>query len=360
MNKARIGADRMMEKIRSQADSLAGVLEHHCGEGQAALMHAASLIRTARQVVITGMGASYFGSLPLEAHLCSLGINAVAVEAGEFLHFRPKAYRAAVVIAVSRSGESIEIAKLLAILKGAQPVIGVCNRPESLLAREADVTISVNSMNDDIVALQTYTGTVLTLYLLAKSVERTLMAAKEATTALLPRFAELVDSCARSIDDWERFLPQGSNLYLLARGASCASALEGALLFNEVSKTPAVAMATASFRHGPVEVVDERFRSLVFAPKGPTQRLNLALASDVVRFGGQVRIIGSQVLGIGGLPAIELPEVPETLAPLFEIVPIQVAALKLALLRGIIPGSFRFAPPVALDEEVFVHGQPAC
>ena len=346
----------MINKIRSQPRSLEGVLEHQCGKGRAELTRAAELLRSSRQVVITGMGASLFAALPLETHLCSLGVNAVAIEAGELLHYRHHAYRDAVVLVVSRSGQSIEIAKLLAILKGKQPVIGVCNGPASLLSREADIVISIASLEDDIVALQTYTGTLLTLYLLGKEFEDSMSAAKSEILNLLPHFTELVKMSLSVLPQWDIFLQGNPTLYLLGRGPSCASAQEGALLFNEVAKFPAVGMSAASFRHGPAEVVDQNFRGVIFAPDGNTRDLNIALARDLTRFGGQVRLIGPRKDEVAGLPVMELPHVPEMLAPMCEVIPIQAAALRLAELREIVPGSFRFVPPVALDEASFGAG----
>src|SRR5208337_1837512 len=146
--------------------SLACVLQQQCGKGRAGLLHAASLLRSAKRVLITGIGASMFASIPLENLLCSHGIDAVTVEAAEFLHYRRNAYRDAVVIMVSRSGESIEIAKLLPTLKGRLPIIGVTNEIASMLAREADLSLHVGSLPDEMVAVQSYTGTLLALYLL--------------------------------------------------------------------------------------------------------------------------------------------------------------------------------------------------
>jgi glucosamine--fructose-6-phosphate aminotransferase (isomerizing) len=343
----------MMNKIQSQPQSLKGVLDHHCADGKGALTQAAEILRSRRQVVITAMGASLFAALPLETHLCSLGIDAVAIEAGELLHYRHHAYRDAVMLVISRSGESIEIAKLLAILKGRQPVIGVTNRPASLLSREADVILHIASKDDDIVALQTYTGTLLTLYLLGKTVENSLAAAKSEIETLLPHFSDFVTENLKNLTRWDEFLQRSPFLYLLGRGPSCASAFEGSLLFNEVAKFPAIGMAAASFRHGPAEVVDTGFAGFVFASQGITSHLNVALARDLARFGGHIQLIGPPTDEAYSLPTIEVPAMPELLAPIWEIVPIQAAALRLAELKGFVPGSFRFVPPVALDESSF-------
>jgi glucosamine--fructose-6-phosphate aminotransferase (isomerizing) len=316
---------------------------------------AAALLRSANKVVIAAMGASLFASIPLQYLLCSLGVDAVAIEAGELLHYLNGSWKNAVVLMVSRSGESIEISRLLTAMKSKVPIIGVTNEPQSQLSRSADVSLFLSSLPDQIVAIQTYTGTLLALHLLGSAVAGRLDASRAEARQLLPVFASHIERSAAAIEQWDAFLHPHSNLYLLARGPSLASALEGALLFHEVAKAPAVAMPIASFRHGPVEVVDSRFRGFVFAPKDNTQELNLAMANDLVRFGAQVRLIGPSSSLSKGLPLCETPALPGTLAPLFEIVPLQVAALRLAILRGIEPGSFRYAPQVAVDEASFTY-----
>ena len=73
------------------------------------MLEAARVIRTAKRIVITGMGASLFASLPLEYMLCGEQLDATVIETGEMLHYRRGMYRGTVVIMVSRSGESVEI-----------------------------------------------------------------------------------------------------------------------------------------------------------------------------------------------------------------------------------------------------------
>ena len=130
-----------------------------------------------------------------------------------------------------------------------------------------------------------------------------------------------------------------------------ASAHEGALLLHETAKAQAVAMACAAFRHGPTEMVDEGFCGVVFAPNGRTQELNRMLAVDLQRFGGRVRVIGPQ--SVAGLDCIVTPDLPDTLAPLFEVIPLQCAALRLAEMRKVPIGEFRYTPMVTTDETSF-------
>lgn len=343
----------LASNIEAQPESLGSTLRHQCGDGAAAMAHAATLLRSGKKIVITAMGASLFASIPLQYSLSSLGLDAVAVEAGELLHYQVSSWQDAVVLMVSRSGESVEIARLLEKMKGIVPIIGVTNEPLSQLSRSADVSLSIASLHDEIVAVQTYTGTLLTLHLLAGAVAGSSDAAAEEVRRLLPSFASLVESSMQTRTEWDSLLTSSPTPYLLARGSSLASAHEGALLFHEVAKNPAVAMQIASFRHGPVEVVDANFCGIVFVPQDHTRDLNLSLARDLVRFGGRICLVGPSGPYLQGARWWTVPTCSLTLAPIFEIVPLQAAAVQLAILRGIELGSFRYAPQVAADESSF-------
>jgi glucosamine--fructose-6-phosphate aminotransferase (isomerizing) len=350
-------ASRLEGDIRTQPDSLEGVLRHQSGIGKTALLEAASLLRSGRRVLITGMGASMFASMPLHSYLLSRGIDSVLIEAGEMLHYGHVAFRDDVVVMVSRSGESVEVAKLLAILQDRQPIIGVSNEPGSLLSQRSDISLHIGSMSDEMVAVQTYTGTLVALYLLSQALEDRLETARADVAALLPALAQMIADGFDESQSWRDFLRDRAPVYLLGRGPSLASAREGALLFNEIAKSAAVGMEAASFRHGPVEVVDQSFRGIFFVPDGPTRDLNLALSRDIVRFGGQLRIIGAaDATTHSDMVWCNVPACPEMLAPLFQIVPVQIAAFTLATMRGVVPGSFRFTPQVAKDESNFRPG----
>lgn len=343
-------APRIASDIEGQSASLARVLQQQCGAGRAQLLEAAALLRSAGRSVVIGVGASLNASIALENLLCAHGYNSSSVEAGEFLHYRHETCRGAAVVVVSRSGESIEIARLLSALHGRAAIVAVTSEPRSTLARAADIVLEVRSLPDEMVAIQSYTGTLLTLYLLGMAVAQVLDEAQREVEALLRNFPGWISANLAEPRTWDEFLERDAPIYTLGRGPSLGSALQGALLFNEIAKAPAVGMAVASFRHGPIEVVDQSFRGLIFAPQGRTRDLNVGLATDIVRFGGKVRLIGAGGTDSPELTWIHTPPCSELLAPLVEIVPVQVAAMRLAQLRGIVVGSFRYAAQVTVDE----------
>ena len=343
---------RLLQDISNQEQSLARVLAHQSGKGHDALTKSASFLQNARKVVVTGIGASLHAAFPLHYELAAHGLDSVIVESGELLHYQERLCSGAVVVLVSRSGESVEIVKLLSRVKEiSQHTIGVTNEPESTLAKQASVGLIVGSLADEMVAIQSYTGTVAALMLLAAAVTGDLDKTHTEMIALLPLVTALIATNLDLIEDWDDFFKAASPIYLLGRGPSYASALEGALLFSETAKEPAVGIASGSFRHGPVEIVDANFRAIVFAPQGKTRDLNLGLAEDLVKFGAKVCVVGPD--DAGALPFIDVPSVPEKLAPLIDIIPVQLAALRLAHWKGLVIGKFRYAPQVTRNEMNF-------
>ncbi len=336
----------IVENILAQPQSLERVIAYQLGKGQAALIEAASVAGGARRLVLSGMGASLFACIPLSNWLAEKGITAEVIETSELLHYGRATLRpGTVVVLVSRSGDTVEVAKLLPVLKEAGAVaIGVTNEAGSGLAREAAVTILVNSFPDELVAIQTYTGTVVALLLLGAAMRGEFDGRwGDRMPSLVEAMRARIDASLQAMEDLQSFLGSPDNdIYLLGRGASMASVAEGQLLFHEVAKKAAVGMSAAHFRHGPVEVVHEGFRAFVFTTQSATADLDVALAADIGRMGGRARAVGGSVDGL-----------PEPFATILEIVPIQAAATGLAERRGIALGEFRFCAPVTLSEAGF-------
>ncbi len=340
---------RLLEDIRNQPASLEGVLQYQLGAGRAALAEAAANLRRARRIVLTGMGSSVFACEPLRCLLASRGISAEVVEAAELLHFLHPAAAGATVVMVSRSGETVEITKALPLISDhAAATIGVTNEPSSTLAREAQCAICVHSAADEMIAVQTYTATTLALLLLGYlTIQKPEPDWRPQIEAAIRGMRQAVERFEQESNSWRGFLEDAASIYLLARGPSVASALQGMLMLNEVAKIAATAMGAGEFRHGPVEIVDARFRALVFAPAGSAGALNIELARDLRALGGQVAAIGPHEADW------TVPRVPELLAPLIEIVPVQFAALRLAEWRGFPAGQFRHGSQVTTTESGF-------
>jgi glutamine---fructose-6-phosphate transaminase (isomerizing) len=302
------------------------------------------------------MGGSLFATLPAVSRLAQHGYPVQAMESAELLHYGSATLRAGDVgIVVSRSGGSIEPVLLSEKMRQAgMIVLGVTNVPGSKLEQIADITLPIGSQADKLIAIQTYTGTVLTLLLLAAEV----LAGESAKLsdecgAALPALAAHIDECLRESEGWQDLL-MGGPLYLLGRGPALASVYEGALLLHETAKTAAVGMSSGQFRHGPAEILSADFRAVVFGTPLETRALDRSLADDLFSVGAKVRWIGPGDSRGHAPSLVPWPEVAPVLAPLFEIVLLQVAAYRLALWRGITPGDFRFVTEVTASESGFL------
>jgi glucosamine--fructose-6-phosphate aminotransferase (isomerizing) len=346
----------LLENIRNQPAALRAVTARQLGAGRKSLTRIAALLDSSKRVVLSGMGASFFACIPFSYRLHSRGHSVLPVEASELLYFFESQLDAnTVVVLVSRSGESVEITKLLPRLKArGATVVGVVNVPESALGAEADEVLVLGSPADELVAIQTYTATLAAFALLDAAITRELDVAASELEDAADRLFLWIPECIAAGETWNDFLGTRAPLYLLGRGPSCGSVSEGVLLMHEVAKSPTVGMTAAQFRHGPVEVVDRDFRAILFGTQPATAALDAALANDLVGMGGQIRWIGPDSPEIATVPLCPWPQgVAERFSSLFEIIPLQVAAYRMAELDGIRPGDFRWAPTITASETGF-------
>lgn len=345
----------LQQNILAQPEALRQIAAYQFGAGRDALLRSAELLRGSKRVVLSGMGASLFACFPLSYMLAERGVMASVIETSELLYFLSSMVDAeTAVILVSRSGESVEVTKLLPLLSGrCRGVIGVVNVPESTLARQARETLVVNSPPDQLVAIQTYSGTLAALALLDAAYGGELESRKDEVASVTSTLAQILSDCLRA--DWGDFIAKESPLYLLGRGPALASVNAGALLMHEVAKMPAVGMSSAQFRHGPVEVVSEGFRAVVFGSAQTALELDLTLAEDLTRIGGAIRWVGRLHRESNVTPLSSWKEnVPQRFSSLLEVVPLQLLAYQTAERRGVLSEQFRFAPAITLSETGFL------
>src|SRR5580698_2087803 len=283
----------MLDNILAQPASHRGLLTLH--QGSATLPACAEKIRKAQgQIIFSAMGGSLFATLPAVSRLAQQGYPVQVTESAELLHYGSATLRAGDVgVVVSRSGGSIEPVLLAEKMRQAgMIVVGLTNVPGSELEKIADITLPIGSQADKLIAVQTYTGTVLALLLLAEE----LLAGEsaklsDACGAALPALSTHIDACVSASDAWQDLLV-GSPLYLLGRGAALGSVFEGQLLLHETAKTAAVGMSSGQFRHGPAEILSSDFRAVVFGAPLATRALDRSLADDLFSVGAKVRWIG--------------------------------------------------------------------
>ena len=301
-----------------------------------------------RTVVLTGMGSSFHALHPSSVELINHGFMAMMAETSELVHYKRRLFDPrTLIIAVSQSGQSAEMVRLLEINRGKSAVIAVTNTAESPLARQADATILTRAGEEFSVSCKTYLTALMALKWLTdllcdRDLERVRQELKQvspAAQAYLSNWKEHVQSLAQ--------LLQGvRHLFLVGRGASLAAVGTGALIVKESDHFHAEGMSSAAFRHGPFEMLSEETFVLVFAGDAKTRELNFRLWQDIREKNGKAETVGETG---SGLPYC-LPAVPTSLLPILEILPVQMITLALAATGGREAGRFELASKITTVE----------
>lgn len=339
-----------LRDILRQPDELEATAEYLCAAARRTLDKAAGVLRNARHVYLTGIGSSWHAALNAEWLFRRGGFPVYASDAAELLHFDSLPQNS-VIVALSRTGRSAEIVKLIPKARQVEGVVvGITNSPDGPLAREAQIPIVVPVTFDHAVSVNTYS---------------TLSAAASAlASAALGSFdASLAASISRGFDDaasalarWQEqvanasWLAPGAVYYFLARRPSLGSCYETRLLWEEAVKSPATALGTGTFRHGPQEAVAENMRFAMWIDAERMREEDLAVARDLGRLGASVMLIGQDLPERCADLVFQLPRIRPEWQFLLDIIPAQLAAERLARLSGVDCDSFRTCPYIVEGE----------
>ena len=347
----------MWTDILANPANLQTVLHSHLASDRSVLTKATRLIHQAGRVAFTGVGSGMNATIPASYYLMSVGFPSQYLDTTEAAYQLFPGLKDSAIVLNTRSGETAELVRLAGLARQQRiPTIAVTNEPESQVGQIADLCLPTYSRWDELVVVSAFLGMAATELLLAGMVagefERMAEDIQKAAH-LLPGFLEQVISQRQELLDT---LHDALPLYLLGRGPSLASAVSGALVIQETSRRDVIALPTGLFRQGPIEVVGPRFRAMMFEGNSETAHLNFRLAQELLQQGGKIVWIGSTHLP--GATNIPLPNLPEHILPLLEIIPTQVLAYDLALFEGIEPGQVQHIQRVITSEHGIMSQPP--
>lgn len=340
---------RFLQDIIRQPVEMQRTIEYLTGPGQKAMQQAGSMIRSAQNVILTGIGASWNAALSAGTLFYLGGHPVYMQEAAELLHFTTIS-RGAVIIVISRSGRSIEIIQLLAkAAASGATVIGITNSADSPLARESAVAIVVPTTPDHAISVNTYSTLLIAAGALASS-------SGTGFASVADSLIHGVEGANQSLESWQEqveessWLKRGASYYFLARGGSLGTCHEARLLWEEGVKVPATAMSTSSFRHGPQEIVREGMRFCLWIDPAQMRDQDLSVARDLRELGASVMLVGENLNEDAAELVCQLPTSPPHWQFVIDVLPIQLAAERLSRLSGIDCDSFRICSYVVEDE----------
>ena len=256
------------------------------------------------------------------------------------------------VIGISQSGQSPDIVSVLseARQQGA-PTLAITNDPSSPLAQQADHVISLHAGQEQAVAAtKTYTAQLAALALLSCAMD----GQPDRLEALrrVPLAVERVLGGEERIADAVERYRYMESCVVLGRGYNYATAFEIALKLKELNYLVAESYSSADFMHGPIAVVGSGFPAMVVAPSGKMFDTMRDFSRELAARGAELLIISDrQDLLAEAKTPLSLPaDLPEWLSPLVAVVPGQLVALHLTLVKGNDPDK-----PLGLAKVTITH-----
>ena len=356
----RLFGHAMLREIYEQPEALAATVGHYVeGHGFRAEGFWGGAARAdggRSNLVIAASGSSRHAGLAGEIIVEDFaGINVDVEYASEYCYRSKYTVHEPAVLVISQSGETADTLGALREAKGSKlPVIAMANVAGSSMAREASFYLpTMAGVEKAIPATKSFTTQLEVLYLLGLYLARQRKAMPEAAIAAsLDDLARLPGLIERALPEWERATKaiaekyvNATSLLMLGRGIHYAIAREGALKVKESSYMQAEGYPTGELKHGPNALVTAESPLIVLATcdRGDADSVirygkTLQLMRDMRAQGAEIMAIASEGDGEVGSVAqhtVFVPVVNEHLAPICEVIPLQLLAYALAIGRGI-------------------------
>ena len=338
----------IFEQPKTIADSFRGRIDPETKEVfLGGLSDVMPRIIEAKRIVIIACGTSWHAALIGEYLIEEFAQIPVEVEyASEYRYRKPIIRHDDVVLAISQSGETADTmaAIRLAKEKGAL-VLGICNVVGSSIARETHAGVYTHAgVEIGVASTKAFTAQVTVLTLLAMRLARIHHTISD------ERYFTIIESLMSIPDKIESILINHPKIKVIAekykncinslylgRGYLFPVALEGALKLKEISYIHAEGYAAGEMKHGPIALIDSNLPVVVVAAKDRYYEKVVSNIQEVkARKGNIIAVIteGDNTLRDMVEDIMEIPKSDEVVTPLLAVIPLQLLAYYMAVLRG--------------------------
>jgi glucosamine--fructose-6-phosphate aminotransferase (isomerizing) len=304
-------------------------------------------ILNASRMIIAGCGTSWHAGLIAEYLLEDLARIPVEVEYASELRYRnPIINEDDVVIAVSQSGETADTLAAITLAKDKGALVyGIVNNVGSSIARVTHCGSYIHAGPEiGVASTKAFTGQVTVLTLMALDLAhrkgtisdayyRTLIAELEAIPSKVAKVLESSEKIKYIASE----IQNCHNVLYLGRGYNFPVALEGALKLKEISYIHAEGYPAAEMKHGPIALIDENMPVIVLATnKSAYDKIVSNIQEVKARKGIVIAIVeegDTEIVGIADY-IIEIPHTEDPLCPLLSVIPLQLLAYHIAVMRG--------------------------
>ena len=301
----------------------------------------------AKRIIITACGTSWHAGLIAMYAIEEFAQIPVEVEySSEFRYRKPVINKDDVVIAISQSGETADTlaAIQLAKSKGAF-IFSICNVIGASIPRVSDSGCYTHVGPEiGVASTKAFTAQVTALTMLALCIGREKgTMSEEKYLAVVRELGRIPDKISRVLEqdnriaDFAKTFTYAQNFIYLGRGYNYPVAMEGALKLKEISYIHAEGYPAAEMKHGPIALISQEMPVVVVAPRCGTYEKVVSNIQEIKARKGKVIAVvteGDEIVRKIADYVIEVPESEECLTPLLTVIPLQLLAYHIAVVKG--------------------------
>ncbi|GAB4175217.1 MAG: glutamine--fructose-6-phosphate transaminase (isomerizing) [Wenzhouxiangellaceae bacterium] len=337
----------MLKEIHEQPGAIAATLDGYLDGGTILPGLDTDLLAGTRAVHIVACGTSYHAGLVARYWIEALaGIPVMVEVASEYRYRTPAVPEGTLMLAISQSGETADTLAALEIAGSRQyrARLGICNAPESALTRICDHTLMTRAgVEIGVASTKAFTTQLTVLLLLSAALAREHGADPGRVSEVIEALGRVVQHSREVLaleDEIEalasRIAPCANALFL-GRGADFPIALEGALKLKEVSYIHAEGYPAGELKHGPLALIDDELPVIVSASSNHLLEKLRGNLQEVRARGGRLYVFADRDVTLEADEGIELVHLPVThsiASPILHVLPLQLLAYHVGVLRG--------------------------
>ena len=324
----------MMKEVSEQVETVQKAVNQDKG----ALLQVAEAIKKAKGIFLVACGSSYHACLSASYIFAKIANTHVdVILASEFSNYEHFLTSDTLVIAVSQSGETVDVLDAVRTARRKNSkIVCVVNVTGSSLHRSSDQALMLNTGPEIcVLSTKTYTAQLAVLSLLAYTAAHKYEEGKASLRYLWNITYNLTSANTRNyVRQLADMLKDKQHIFTIGRGLQYPTALEAALKIKEVSYIHAEGFGGGELKHGTIALIDYNTPCIVFY-SAENERETILNAAEIKARGGYLIGIGPDNNEVFDF-FIKVPEVG-VLNSICQIIPIQILAYQLAVLRGCDP-----------------------
>jgi glutamine---fructose-6-phosphate transaminase (isomerizing) len=278
----------MIKEIHEQPTVIRNIANNYSDQ----IKRLSEMIRNAKGTFFIGAGTASYAALAgtyIFSKIAKMHVNTSV--ASEFNYLEDFLTKDSLIIALSQSGETIDVVEPLNRVKEkGSKIFAITNTLGSTIYRMADHNMLLNAGPEKAVAsTKAYIAKVSVLLMLAYTLAGRTNEVKEILLKSADEIQRLVsDGIISEIKATAKVLSKAKNIYSIGRGVSYSSAMEAALKIKEVSYVPTEGLAGGELKHGTIALICKGVPCIVFAPLDETYESIISNAIEIKARGGMI------------------------------------------------------------------------